>query len=113
MNIKPLVLLVSLSVVSGNVLADDYLEGYYGAIKLLHARQSAEDMDTSSRPGVGDFVSGDEKHNFYNGLLLQAINLAMAGAVRRSMCSKRKANTPAAQPPLPAATITTKWTLSA
>lgn len=69
MNIKPLVLLVSLSVVSGNVLADDYLEGYYGAIKLLHARQSAEDMDTSSRPGVGDFVSGDEKHNFYNGAI--------------------------------------------
>lgn len=69
MNIKPLVLVVSLAVVSGNVLADDALSGYYGAVKLLHARQAAENMDTSSRPGVGQFVSGDEKHNFFNGAI--------------------------------------------
>ncbi|SFC75620.1 outer membrane protein [Pragia fontium] len=69
MNIKPLMLVASLAIVSGNVFADNNLEGYYAAIKLLHAEQSAKDMDTSSRPGVGNFVSGDEKHNFYSGAL--------------------------------------------
>lgn len=69
MNIKPVLLVASLATVSGHVLAEDYLAGYYGAVKLLHARQSAENMDTSSRPGVGDFVSGDEKHNFFNGAI--------------------------------------------
>lgn len=69
MNIKPFLMLASLAAVSCNAVADDYLSGYYGAVKLLHARQSAEDMDTSSRPGVGQFVSGDEKHDFYNGAI--------------------------------------------
>lgn len=67
MNIKPLLLVVSLATVSGNVLAADFLEGYYGALKLQYAWQQADDMDTSSRPGVGQFVSGDERHNFLNG----------------------------------------------
>ncbi|PVZ88975.1 porin family protein [Serratia sp. S1B] len=69
MNIKPLVLTIVLATLSGNVLADDYLSGYYGAVKLLNAKQSAENMDTSSRPGVGNFVSGDESQRFYNGSL--------------------------------------------
>lgn len=67
MNIKPALMMVSLAAISCSAVADDYLSGYYAAAKLLHARQSAENMDTSSRPGVGQFVSGDEKHNFYNG----------------------------------------------
>ncbi|AHG21689.1 porin [Chania multitudinisentens RB-25] len=67
MNIKPLVLVVSLATVAGNAVADGSLQGYYGTLKLLHAEQSARNMDTSSRPGVGSFISGDEKERFFNG----------------------------------------------
>ncbi|QCT19628.1 porin family protein [Jejubacter calystegiae] len=42
-------------------------EGYYGAARLFHADQSAREMDSSSRPGVGQFVSGHERERFYNG----------------------------------------------
>ncbi|WP_051916624.1 MULTISPECIES: outer membrane protein [unclassified Serratia (in: enterobacteria)] len=67
MNIKPLVLVISLAAVSSQVFADDSLQGYYGSLKLLHVEQSAKNMDTSSRPGVGSFVSGNERENFFNG----------------------------------------------
>ncbi|OWF80301.1 porin [Yersinia rohdei] len=67
--IKNFLLVASLAAISANAFADNTLSGYYGSLKLLHARQSAENMNTSSRPGVGEFVSGEEKHNFYNGSL--------------------------------------------
>ncbi|CQI89472.1 Adhesin/invasin protein PagN [Yersinia rohdei] len=69
MMIKNFLLVASLAAISANAFADNTLSGYYGSLKLLHARQSAENMNTSSRPGVGEFVSGEEKHNFYNGSL--------------------------------------------
>ncbi|KFK95506.1 porin [Serratia sp. Ag1] len=58
---------MSLAAVSSQVFADDSLQGYYGSLKLLHVEQSAKNMDTSSRPGVGSFVSGNERENFFNG----------------------------------------------
>lgn len=67
MNIKFLVTVIPLIALSGNAIANDSLQGYYGGLKLLSTHQSAKDMDTSSRPGVGQFVGGDEKKRFYNG----------------------------------------------
>ncbi|MGL5523073.1 MAG: outer membrane protein [Aeromonas veronii] len=69
MNIKPLVLVISLAAISGQSFADNALQGYYGSLKLLHIEQSAENMDTSSRPSVGSFVSGNEKENLFNGAI--------------------------------------------
>ncbi|WP_145522514.1 outer membrane protein [Yersinia rohdei] len=69
MMIKNFLLVASLAAISANAFADNTLSGYYGSLKLLHARQSAENMNTSSRPGVGEFISGEEKHNFYNASL--------------------------------------------
>lgn len=54
---------------AGNALASTNDEGYYGAARLSKVWQKADNMDTSSRPGIGQFVSGDDKDDFYNGSL--------------------------------------------
>ncbi|MHC2599044.1 opacity protein-like surface antigen [Kluyvera sp. 1366] len=36
-------------------------EGYYGAARYLLTQQRAQEMNTSARPGVGQFVTGKEK----------------------------------------------------
>ncbi|CQH57330.1 Adhesin/invasin protein PagN [Yersinia frederiksenii] len=55
---------------SAPALADQIdQEGYYGSIKLLRTFQEAKNMDTSSRPGIGSFVSGQDSDNFYNGAI--------------------------------------------
>ncbi|MBI6189341.1 outer membrane protein [Providencia rettgeri] len=53
----------------GNALASMNNEGYYAAARLSKVWQKADNMDTSSRPGIGQFVSGDDKDDFYNGSL--------------------------------------------
>lgn len=53
------VLLLPLLLIAGNAVA----EGYYGSAKYLFSEQRANDLDTSSRPGVGQFVSGQEKEH--------------------------------------------------
>ncbi|MBI3311329.1 MAG: outer membrane beta-barrel protein, partial [Serratia liquefaciens] len=63
MNIKPVVLALPLLLTIGNVMADETLAGYYGSAKYLQIEQRAKEMDTSSRPGVGQFVSGKEKEH--------------------------------------------------
>ncbi|KFF65174.1 hypothetical protein IW01_18435 [Pectobacterium brasiliense] len=63
MNSKYLLLASPLILVSGNVMADDFPVGYYAAAKYLQIEQQAKEMDTSSRPGVGQFVSGEEKEH--------------------------------------------------
>ncbi len=60
---KAILFAVPMIMVSGSLFAADTQEGYYGSVKYLQSKQHAGDMDTSSRPGVGDFVSGTEnKH---------------------------------------------------
>ena len=54
---------------TGSVLASTSNEGYYGAARLSKVWQKADSMDTSSRPGIGQFVSGDDKDDFYNASL--------------------------------------------
>lgn len=61
MNTKPVLFALPLLLAAGNVMADDFQEGYYGSLKYLQIQQRAKEMNTSSRPGVGQFVGGDEK----------------------------------------------------
>lgn len=44
-------------------------EGYYGALNLVDTHQEAKSMSLSERPGIGSFVSGDDKENKLNGSL--------------------------------------------
>ncbi|MEI9600334.1 outer membrane protein [Moellerella wisconsensis] len=53
----------------GSALASTSNEGYYGAARLSKVWQKADSMDTSSRPGIGQFVSSDDKDDFYNSSL--------------------------------------------
>lgn len=53
----------------GSAIASTGHEGYYGAARLAKVWQKADSMDTSLRPGIGQFVSGDDKDDFYNASL--------------------------------------------
>lgn len=46
---------------AGQVMADTSEEGYYASAKYVYSEQHASDQDSSSRPGVGQFVNGKEK----------------------------------------------------
>ncbi|HEI8867941.1 outer membrane protein [Serratia sp. AKBS12] len=63
MTIKPIFAILPLMLTAGSVLANESAEGYYGSTKYLQIEQRAKDMDTSSRPGVGQFVGGKEKQH--------------------------------------------------
>ncbi|WP_224653244.1 outer membrane protein [Pectobacterium versatile] len=63
MNIKSILLVFPLILTSGSVMADNFSAGYYATAKYLQFEQRAKEMDTSSRPGVGQFVSGEEKEH--------------------------------------------------
>lgn len=63
MNIKPVLFVLPLIMGSGSAMADDFLAGYYGSAKYLQIEQRAKGMESSSRPGVGQFVGGKEKEN--------------------------------------------------
>lgn len=53
----PLALLTA----AGQAVAMTSDEGYYASAKWVHSEQNASNQDTSSRPGVGQFVDGKEK----------------------------------------------------
>ena len=56
--------LMPLAFTAGHALADAHLPaGYYGSAKYLQSTQRASELNTSSRPGVGQFVSGNEKEH--------------------------------------------------
>lgn len=58
---------LALAGLSTSAMASVSDEGYYGAARLSKVWQKADSMDTSSRPGIGQFAAGDDKDNFYNG----------------------------------------------
>lgn len=58
---------LALAGLSTSAMASVSDEGYYGAARLSKVWQKADSMDTSSRPGIGQFVAGDDKDHFYNG----------------------------------------------
>lgn len=49
---------------TGSAFAAD---SYYGAIRLNSAKYKAHDMDSSARPGLGQFVPGNETNNATGG----------------------------------------------
>ena len=42
-------------------------EGYYGVARVISAERTARNMDSSARPGIGSFVSGDDSHKDMTG----------------------------------------------
>ena len=60
--IVPLLILAA----AGSAFADD---SYYGALRINSARYQAHDMDSSARPGLGQFVPGDESNTATGGSL--------------------------------------------
>jgi opacity protein-like surface antigen len=51
---------------AAGAFADD---SYYGALRINSARYQAHDMDSSARPGLGQFVPGDESNTATGGSL--------------------------------------------
>ena len=43
--------------------------GYYASLRAIDAHHQARNMDASARPGIGQFVAGDQKQNFTTGSL--------------------------------------------
>lgn len=66
MNSKAILAAMSLVVASGSALAVGG-QGYYAAASLQRAEQTVKEMNTSARPGVGEFVNGIDKDTHYNG----------------------------------------------
>ena len=42
-------------------------EGYYGVARVISAERKARNMDSSARPGIGSFVSGDDSQKDMTG----------------------------------------------
>jgi opacity protein-like surface antigen len=43
--------------------------GHYAFIRIIDAQHQARNMDASARPGIGQFVAGDERQHFATGSL--------------------------------------------
>lgn len=63
MKMKAIVVALPVAMIPATVLAANTEEGYYGSAKYLQIEQRAKEMDTSSRPGVGQFVGGKQKEH--------------------------------------------------
>lgn len=44
-------------------------EGHYAAVRVIDAHHQARNMDASARPGIGQFLAGDERQHFATGSL--------------------------------------------
>jgi opacity protein-like surface antigen len=49
------------------VAASSEDEGYYGVARVISAERKARNMDSSARPGIGAFVSGDDSQKDVTG----------------------------------------------
>jgi len=58
---------LSFAGLSASAMASISDEGYYGAARMSKVWQKADGMDTSSRPGIGQFRAGEDADHFYNG----------------------------------------------
>ncbi|WP_058972367.1 outer membrane protein [Type-D symbiont of Plautia stali] len=61
MKLKAFIFGLPMFMAAGTAAASDTSEGYYASAKYLQSQQRAKEMDTSARPGVGQFVAGNEK----------------------------------------------------
>jgi len=57
---------------AGSAMADD---SYYGAIRINSGKYKADDMDSSARPGLGQFVPGDDSRTSTGGSLALGYHL--------------------------------------
>ncbi|WP_081794177.1 outer membrane protein [Pseudomonas sp. RIT288] len=64
----PVLLLVSSAIhTTLAVAAPAEKEGYYGVARVISAERKARNMDSSARPGIGAFVSGNDTQNDMTG----------------------------------------------
>jgi opacity protein-like surface antigen len=42
-------------------------KGYYGALRMISSERQSRDMESSARPGIGSFVSGDDSQKDVTG----------------------------------------------
>ncbi|MRT39913.1 outer membrane beta-barrel protein [Enterobacteriaceae bacterium RIT702] len=61
MKLKLLCCALPLMIIASSAVAADVNQGYYASAKYLQNQQNAKEMNTSARPGVGQFVAGNEK----------------------------------------------------
>lgn len=54
-------LFINILFVSSTTFA--FTDNYYAALKLAYTDQKAKNMDTSLRPGIGQFVAGDDQQD--------------------------------------------------
>jgi opacity protein-like surface antigen len=66
MRITHYLVIAVVSVTPHAAIASTNPSGYYGALKVLHAEQTADNMETSNLPGIGRFVAGNDKDRAYN-----------------------------------------------
>ncbi|OBU68372.1 porin [Stenotrophomonas maltophilia] len=52
---------------STEVCAADAAQGHYATIRVTDAHHQARNMDASARPGIGQFVAGDQRQHFTTG----------------------------------------------
>lgn len=64
MKMKLMLVALPIAMLPVTVMAANTEEGYYSSVKYLQVEQRAKEMDTSARPGVGQFVGGKEKDHF-------------------------------------------------
>lgn len=82
---------LALSGINSVSLASTSDEGYYGAARIMKVWQKADSMDTSSRPGIGQFVSGNDKENFYNGAIAAGYQYGNGWRTEAEYTFKKKA----------------------
>jgi opacity protein-like surface antigen len=58
---KKIFLLANVLLVSSSTFA--FADNYYASVKVAYTDQKAKNMDTSLRPGIGQFVAGDDKEH--------------------------------------------------
>lgn len=59
LNMKQSFLLINILFFSSTAFA--LTDNYYAAVKLAYSSQKANNMDTSLRPGIGQFIEGEDK----------------------------------------------------
>jgi opacity protein-like surface antigen len=69
MKLKQLCRALPFMMIAGSAVAADASEGYYGSAKYLQSQLNAKEMNTSARPGVGQFVAGKETAHKANAAL--------------------------------------------
>lgn len=96
MKMKALLIALPVAMIPATVLAANTEEGYYGSAKYLQIEQRAKEMDTSARPGVGQFVGGKEKEHFGGAAIAAGYQFGNGWRTEGNTPLNKKRSTPAA-----------------